>query len=122
MLTVMRKVAWWGVVEDHQLVFASSKQTEAEQVGDPVPITIHYPIEWAITAEEMVEVFKRIADKDIAYCGVLEQVGCRRNSFDRHLDRWLKEDGHWRMVRASIGDEMFEELGHAIKRWIYNHE
>lgn len=122
MLTVMRKVDWWGVVEDHQLRFASPRQTEAEQAGDPVPITIHYPIERAITAEEMFEVLKRIADKDIAYVGFLEQVGSRMNCFDRHLDKWLKEDGHWRMVRASIGDEMFEELGHAIKRWIYNHE
>lgn len=122
MLTVMRKVDWWGVVENHELKFATAQKGEAEQVGDPVPITIHYPIEWAITAEEMFEVLKRIADKDIAYVGLLEQVGSRRNNFDRNLEEWLTQDEHWNIVQATLGDRMFSKLKHSFKQWIYNHE
>jgi hypothetical protein len=122
MLTVMRKVEWWGVVENHELKFATAQKGEATQVGDPVPITIQYPIEWAITAEEMLEVFKRISDKDIAYCGLLEQVGSRRQNFDRKLNEWLAEDEHWKIVQATLGDRMFSKLKHSIKQWVYNHE
>lgn len=120
MLTVIRRVEWWGVVENGVLTFASSRKEEAAQVGDPVPITVQYPIEEVTTPERMVEVFEGIKVSDAKYREVMEEVAADDLRFEQEMSTWMAENKHWNMVRATFGDRMFDEFADEVKQWVYD--
>lgn len=121
MLTVMKRIQWWGVVENGVLRFAAAQKEETAQAGNSVPITIQYPIEEVTTPERMIEVFESMKVPDAQYRELMEDIEAEDLRFEQELHAWMTGNEYGQMVQATLGARLFDEFVEEIKQWMYEH-